>query len=81
MYLKSLAISAPLCCHWQYASSTPLSEWLLKHWWEPLQSILTFYVVVVKTVVRVSILIALGLLNLNIFLVGLVVLLVVVEQS
>ena len=36
--------------------------------------------VVVKTVVRVSILIDLGLLYLNIFLVGLVVVLVVVEQ-
>ena len=33
MYLKALAISAPLCCHQQYASSTHLSEWLLKHWW------------------------------------------------
>ena len=32
MYLKALAISAPLCCHLQYPSSTPLSEWLLKHW-------------------------------------------------
>jgi hypothetical protein len=36
--------------------------------------------VVVKTVERVSILIALGLLYLNLFLVGLVVVLMVVEQ-
>ena len=46
---------------------------------EPLKSILTHKVVVVKAVVRVSILIALGLLYLNIFLVWLVVVLVVVE--
>ena len=47
---------------------------------EPLQSILTHNMVFVKTVVSVQILIALGLLYLNIFLVGLVVVLVVVEQ-
>ena len=32
-YQKALAISASLCCHQKYASSTPPSEWLLKHWW------------------------------------------------
>ena len=32
MYLKALVTSAPLCCHYQYVSSEPLSEWLLKHW-------------------------------------------------
>ena len=32
MQLEAYAISAPLCCQQQYASSTPLTEWLLKHW-------------------------------------------------